>query len=45
MLERTLVIIKPDGMQKNLAGTVLERFANAGLSLAACKTIQLQRHF
>ena len=41
MLERTLVIIKPDGMQKNLAGTVLERFANAGLSLAACKMIQL----
>lgn len=41
MLERTLVIIKPDGMQKNLAGIVLERFANAGLSLAACKMIQL----
>ena len=28
-------------MQKNLVGTVLERFTEAGLNLAACKMMQL----
>jgi nucleoside-diphosphate kinase len=42
MIERTLVILKPDCMQKNLAGTVMEKFAKAGLSLVACKMIRLQ---
>ncbi|MDR2769385.1 MAG: nucleoside-diphosphate kinase [Puniceicoccales bacterium] len=42
MIERTLVILKPDCMQKNLAGTVMERFAKAGLSLIACKMMHLQ---
>ncbi len=41
MEEKTLVILKPDCMEKNLAGTILERFAKSGLSLAACKMIQL----
>ncbi|MDR0755842.1 MAG: nucleoside-diphosphate kinase [Puniceicoccales bacterium] len=42
MIERTLVILKPDCMQKSLAGAVMERFTQAGLSLVACKMIRLQ---
>jgi nucleoside-diphosphate kinase len=42
MIEKTLVILKPDCMQKNLAGTVMERFTQEGLSLIACKMMRLQ---
>lgn len=42
MNEQTLVILKPDCMQKNLAGAVLDRFAQAGLKLIACKLMQLE---
>ena len=41
MIEKTLVILKPDAMQQNLAGTIMERFAKAGLTLAGCKMMQL----
>ncbi len=41
MIQKTLIILKPDCMEKNLAGTVLARFETAGLSLAACKMIRL----
>ena len=41
MLEKTLVILKPDCMQKNVVGTVIQRFEQAGLTLAACKMMQL----
>lgn len=41
MIQKTLIILKPDCMEKNLAGTVLSRFEAAGLTLAACKMIQI----
>lgn len=41
MIQKTLIILKPDCMEKNLAGTVLSRFEAAGLSLAACKMIHI----
>jgi len=41
MEEKTLVLIKPDGMQKNISGTVLACFQKAGLRIVACKMIQL----
>lgn len=41
MLEKTLVFLKPDCMQKNVVGTVIQRFEQAGLTLAACKMMQL----
>lgn len=31
-------------MQQNLAGTIMERFAKAGLTLAACKMMQLNEN-
>lgn len=40
-VEQTFIIIKPDGMQKNLAGIVLQRFTQAGLRLIACKMMRL----
>ena len=41
MIEKTLVILKPDCMEKNIAGAVIQRFEQAGLTLAACKMMQL----
>lgn len=41
MIQKTLIILKPDCMEKNLAGTVLARFEAAGLAPVACKMIQL----
>jgi len=42
-IERTLVIIKPDGVQRNLVGEVLRRFENRGLRIAALKLMQIPR--
>ena len=41
MSEKTLIILKPDCMKKNLAGTVLARFESAGLRIVACKMIRM----
>ncbi len=35
--ERTLVIIKPDGVQRALIGEIIKRFENVGLKLLAIK--------
>ena len=40
-MERTLILCKPDCMEKNLAGDVLARFQNAGLQLVAAKMLRL----
>lgn len=37
--ERTLVILKPDALQRNLVGRILFRFAEAGLSIVARKIL------
>jgi nucleoside-diphosphate kinase len=42
-LERTLSIIKPDAVAKNVIGQVLARFEAAGLKIAAAKMIHLSR--
>jgi len=36
-LERTLSIVKPDGVQKNLIGEVYRRFEKAGLQIVAAR--------
>lgn len=36
-LERTLSIVKPDGVQKNLIGEVYGRFEKAGLKIVAAR--------
>jgi nucleoside-diphosphate kinase len=40
-MQRTLVILKPDCMQKRLAGEVLRRFEQAGFSVVGCKMARL----
>jgi len=40
-VERTLVIIKPDGVQRALAGEIIGRFERRGLRIAALKLLQM----
>lgn len=40
-MERTLVLFKPDCMQRRLAGRILARFEDKGLNLIACKLLQV----
>ncbi len=42
-VERTLSIIKPDGVEKNLIGEVYRRFEQGGLRIVAAKMVQLRR--
>ena len=42
-LERTLSIVKPDGVQKNVIGNVYSRFEKAGLRIVAAKMKRLSR--
>ena len=37
--EQTLVIVKPDGVQRSLIGEIIRRFEQAGLKLAAMKMV------
>ena len=39
MAERTLVLIKPDAMQRRLAGEILSRFEQRGLEIRAAKLV------
>jgi len=40
-MERTLSIIKPDGVKKNIIGEIIRRFESAGLRIIAMKMIRL----
>src|SRR5690606_7068396 len=42
-VERTLSIIKPDGVEKNLIGEVYRRFEQAGLKIVAAKMMRLRQ--
>ena len=42
-IERTLSIIKPDGVQKNLIGEVYRRFEQAGLRIVAARMLHLTK--
>ena len=49
-MERSLVLIKPDAMQRGLAGTIITRLEKQGLKLVAIKMLHLdkalaQRHY
>jgi len=48
--ERTLVVVKPDGVQRGLVGEILARFERAGLKVVALKMLRaprelLERHY
>ncbi len=42
-LERTLSIVKPDGVARNLIGDVYRRFEQAGLRIVAARMLQLSQ--
>jgi nucleoside-diphosphate kinase len=42
-LEQTFVMIKPDGIQRQLLGEVISRFEKKGLKLVALKMIRIDR--
>ncbi|MDZ4202702.1 MAG: nucleoside-diphosphate kinase [Gallionella sp.] len=42
-VERTLSIIKPDAVAKNVIGQIYTRFENAGLKIVAARMVQLSR--
>ena len=50
MAERTLIIIKPDGIQRHLAGRIIARLERKGLKLVAAKFMHIsdelaRRHY
>ena len=45
MTERTLVLIKPDGVQRLLVGRILARFEERGLKLVGLKLVKVDRPF
>ncbi len=40
-MERTLVLIKPDGVQRGLVGEIMSRFERKGLKMVGCKMMSL----
>ena len=42
-IERTLSIIKPDAVAKNVIGQIYSRFENAGLKIVAAKMVHLSQ--
>jgi nucleoside-diphosphate kinase len=40
-MERTLVLIKPDGIQRGLVGEIVARFEKKGLKMVGCKMMAL----
>ena len=43
MTERTLVLVKPDGVQRLLAGRIIGRFEERGLKIVGLKLVQVDR--
>ncbi len=40
-MERTLIIVKPEGVQRGIVGSVISRFEQRGLKFVALKLIQI----
>lgn len=45
MIERTLVLIKPDGVQRGLIGEIISRFEKTGLKVIGMKLQHIDRKF
>ncbi len=43
MIERTLIIVKPDAVLRNLVGKVLTKFEDGGLRILASRMVRLTR--
>jgi len=42
-MERTLVLVKPDGVQRGLVGEIISRFEKTGLKLVALKMLHMNK--
>ena len=42
-MERTLILIKPDGVQRSLIGPIIQRFEQKGFQLIGCKLMQMSK--
>lgn len=50
MIERTFMMIKPDGVQRGIAGRIIDRFEQRGLKICAMKMMRIpkelaERHY
>ncbi|MHB8631600.1 MAG: nucleoside-diphosphate kinase, partial [Candidatus Limnocylindria bacterium] len=42
-IQRTLIVLKPDAVQRAIAGELLARFERRGLRLAALRLVKVER--
>ena len=45
MIEKTLVLVKPDGVQRGLTGEIIKRFENIGLKIVGMKMVWVDEEF
>ncbi len=44
MLERSLVLVKPDATKRNLSGEIISRFEKAGLKIVGMKLLHMDKN-
>lgn len=44
MIERTLVLLKPDAVQRGIMGRIISRFEDAGLKIVGTKMVWINEH-
>ena len=42
-METTLIILKPDAVQRGLMGRIVSRFEDKGLQIVGCKLMQISQ--
>jgi len=45
MQDRTLALVKPDGVKRHLAGEIISRFESTGLKIVAMKMVYVDKPF
>lgn len=45
MLEKTLALVKPNGVEENHVGEILDDYEKAGLKIRALKMIKVNKEF
>lgn len=45
MIQQTLILIKPDGVQRGLIGEIIKRFEQRGLKISAIKMVHVDKEF
>ena len=45
LLERTLVLVKPDGVERQISGEIITRIERTGLMIVGLKMVQMTKDF